>query len=131
MASGAIGGYTFASFSGEMCPGNGVTIEEITRPGVSGVAYRQVGSKGEASKVSTVADVSSAALAAALITAYRALQGTQVAVTDGNGITWSRVIVVAAKPGKVQAARALVGGLLGPTATGWLVPCDWVLQVLE
>jgi len=130
MASGAISGYSFVTFTGELVPSGGITLEEITRPGVVGVAYRQVGKRGDPFTVQTLVDVASAASAQTLIRGYKALQGTVVPVIDGIGNAWPYVLVMGVRPNQPKYAAAMQGGLSG-SWTGYLIECTWTLQIIS
>lgn len=125
-----IGAYNFVTLKGEINPGSGHQMEEITRPGVDGVAFRRIGRRGFPFKVQSMVDVATDSAAAALLSSYKALQGTVVSLTDETGQVWNNIVVLNVRPAGRKYVVAKSGGL-DAGQTGYLVRCEWMLQATE
>jgi hypothetical protein len=123
MAFDAIGSESFLTMEGAMPQPQALEVEELTRPGVRGRAFRQVEYRGEPWPVHTEADVTSAAAASTLISTYKAMQGTIVTVIYRDR-TYSNYLVLDVTAGDVRVMALAVGGLSGG---GYLVSADWTL----
>lgn len=126
----SIGGYSFITLEGGLNPGSGEQLEEITRPGVDGVAYRRIGRRGVPFRMQSLADVANAANAHSLILNYKALQGGLVTLVDETGQSWFNVMVLRVQCSQPKYVTGMSGGLTGGQ-TGYLVSADWLLQMTE
>ncbi|MCO6456791.1 MAG: hypothetical protein J5I93_15945, partial [Pirellulaceae bacterium] len=128
---GKIGDQYFTALEGPMDP-TGVQLMEITRPGVNGVAYKQLGSRGRPSQLRGLALVSSQSAAATLITTYKSLIGTTVTIVH-RGQNWTPFLVLdvmlADQP---RTSPQSVGGIssAGSDVTGAAVIVEtvWTVQ---
>lgn len=120
----SIGGSSFITLRGSINP-TGTDVIEITRPGVDGHAFMDMGKHAGKSQMQSIADVSNASGAKAAILAYKALKGTLITVTDDTGQQYTNVLVqevIATNPKNVKTP---VGGLVGGS---YLLSANWVLQ---
>ncbi len=126
----AIGGITLLTLTGGINPGDGEQVEEITRPGVDGIAFRRIGKRGFPFRLQTTLDVESSAQAKAHIISCKSLQGSVVNFTDGVGQTWNNYIVLRVTHTETRRIQTAVGGLSGSNAA-YLVSMAWTLQATE
>jgi len=127
MASPSIGGNNMLDLTGAVVPATGQTVEDITRAGVDGTAYRQIGKRGPPFTMTSLVDVQTTAAAATLDGTYKALQGTLVTVVDCVGNSWSNVAVLDVSPIRIQAVTCATAGKSGANP-GCLVSATWTLQ---
>lgn len=120
----SIGAYDFLSLRGDLVPGNAVQVEEITRPGVGGIAYRHTGARGEPFRMVSLVDTATAAAAATLLRNYKALQGYLTTLADDTGQIWTNVMVLRVTPDQPRQVLAASGIV-------YLVRCEWALQMTE
>lgn len=107
-----IGSLQFIRLSGELDP-PGVTLEERTRAGADGVAYKQMGSRGRETTLESVADAATVAAANALVDTYKSYQSTVRTITQ-RGESRTNYLILA-----VDAIAILVGETpVGGTAQG-------------
>lgn len=125
----SIAGLSMISMQGELSPQRTLDLQEITRPGVDGVAYRAVGLRGRPFRVKTVADCDTPNEAFALVQSYLSLQAQSVTMIDSAGITWADILVLQVMPQQPKRVQGKVGGL-SYSSTGWVVSCDWTLQAM-
>jgi len=125
----SIGSIELLTLSGAVNPGTGEQVEEITRPGVDGVAFRRIGKRGIPFRMQSVTDVSSSYNAQNHINACKALQGTVIDIEDATGRTWSNYIVLRAQPTNTQKVTGASGGLTSSPA--YLITIAWTLQATE
>jgi len=100
-------------------------LENISRPGVDGTAYRKAGAKAREFSMRSVVDVADFAAAEVKLTAYRALVGTYVTVTDSRGVAHDDVLVLSMQPLQIRQTAVLVGGINAGTV---LVDAAWRLR---
>ncbi len=124
-----IGFISFLSLQGALNTACGELLTEITRPGVDGVAYRREGRRGEASRLQTAQDFSSADDAAAHVEACQLLQGSIVDIVDDHGREWTSYIIIRATHSSTQAIHGRVGG--SGFGSGYLVRMAWVVRATE
>jgi hypothetical protein len=105
----------------------GETVEVIVTPGVDGAALRLLGSRGEPFTLTSVADFTSAANAAAGIVAYRNLQGNIVTIVDDHGQSWTNYTVLKVSPVRRKQVVTPSGGLSGGAHLVW---AQWELMAL-
>ena len=102
-------------------PPLGMGVKEITRPGVNGHAYKQIGNRAGVADLLVEKDVSSAENAASLVTDLAAFKGTDpVTVTYNDGQSVENVQVLDVTPVSVKKVATPVGGVQGG---------DWYVQV--
>lgn len=104
-------------------------LETITLPGVDGVAYRRMGRRVQPLTCQGVVDVADAAGIDLLYATVAGLVATSVSVVQA-GVTFSSVLVLAAKVVGVQPIVSSRGGVLGAGATR-LATIEFVLQVTQ
>lgn len=127
-----IGSLYFVSLVGDLDPA-GQTLEPITRDAVDGVAYRELGERGDVSQLFGLAVVSSSSEAKTLIDNYKALQGTLQSIVMSEQ-TWTNYLILAVQCSAPEGVAGLVGGkFAGGTditdgASGWQVASRWIVQ---
>lgn len=124
----SIGAYSFVTFRGSINP-LAEEIEIITRPGVDGVAAKQMGKRAQAATILTEVDVLDAAALTTLVAGYRAIRGSLVTVVDGAGRTHTNILVADVRHVRTQGITAHAGGLVADSTL--LVGAEWVLQATE
>ena len=124
----SIGGRSVLRLTGNLEPATGERLQDITRAGVDGVAYRKVGKRAGRTQVTTLVDLGSSSAVNSEMEAYKALQGTLVTVVTESGGTYSNVAVLSVVQLPVQRTLSAVGGINGGTH---LLRCQWVLQMTE
>jgi hypothetical protein len=122
--------YDFVSLKGEVNPGTGQQLQELTRSGVDGVAFRRVGRRGYPFRMYSVRDVVNEVAAQDLIHYYKEMQGQIINITDELGNDWYNVIVLNVRMQQPKYATAISGGLAG-VSSGLIVRADWTLQMTE
>lgn len=123
----SIGGRTVLRLKGIIEPATGEKLQDITRPGVDGVAYRKVGKRASRTQLTTIVDLASGNVETE-IDEYKALEGTLVTIVDEAGITWSNVAVLMVRPLPIRRVASSVGGINGGTR---ILTCQWVVQATE
>jgi hypothetical protein len=120
----SIGGITLISLTnGDLDPA-GTTVEDITRPGLDGVAYRQLGSRGEVTQLTAIVDCLGSSAADAMLSSLKGLQGTIVSIVM-RGLTYNNFLVVNFMP----VSRHIVGSPVGGVCSGnWLVTGKFTLR---
>lgn len=105
-----IGPYSFIGISG-MVPVAQWRVEDITRPGSVGVAYRADGFRGAARSIESWVDYINNADVAAKTLDYKALASHVVQITDNHGNTWNGMLIERVEIVRARAALHVVGGL--------------------
>ena len=123
-----IGPYYFLAMDGELIAPNALILEEITRPGVAGAAWRIVGQRGRPFRVHTIVDVSTILAAYNLLYNYRGLIGTLNTLIDPLGNTYADCMVLECNTQQPAAFQGGIGGTSG-SSSGYLVAADWLLQL--
>jgi hypothetical protein len=126
----SIGGFEFITLKGEIDLGNGMQVEDVSRPGVNGVAFRLLQRRGEPFRLASTVDVANLAAANTLLLDYKEMQGTLQDVEDEHGTVWSNLMVLSVRTRQRQYTVGKSGGLVVGN-TGYLVLADWVLQATE
>ena len=121
-----IGGITVTFLRGQLMP-TAETVEDITRPGKDGHAYRWLGERSEPQMLASLADVTGLASATATCTAYRALQGSLVTVVDDFGDTRANVMVQSVSGIRFRKIASAAGGLHDASAS-YIVSANWQFQ---
>jgi hypothetical protein len=104
--------FDWISLRGEVEP-LGMVLEDVTRPGVNGQAYRQVGQRGQAFEMVGVADYASLAAANTAYASLKALVGSPGSIIDDYAITSSlNIILLDVRRLGIRPVRSAVGGLL-------------------
>ena len=124
----SLGGRTVLRLTGNLEPATGERLQDITRAGVDGVAYRKVGKRASRTQVTTLVDLGSDAAVKSELEAYKALQGTLVTVVTENGGSYTNVAVLNVTSLPVQKTISAVGGVNGGN---YLLRCQWVVQMTE
>jgi hypothetical protein len=89
----------------------GELVEEITRPGIDGHAYRQLGLRAEPFDLTALVDIeddSSTDPIQARMATYKSLQGSLCDLEDGFGETYSNLMILGVR---LLSAQALVGSV--------------------
>jgi len=107
----SVGGTTVLFLKGWPSP-KGEVPEDITRPGVNGLAVRQTGERFQPFQLLAKADVADAAAAAVIRTTFYAFKGTLVAITDEYGLSYSNVLIEDVVMMPPKAIRRSIGGLV-------------------
>lgn len=123
----SIGALNFAIMQGVLLP-SGESVEEITRAGVHGHAFRLHGKRNPPSVLRTIADAADAATAETVIASYRAAIGTIVTVSDAREQSIENVIVLDCRILSSRHSPIIVGGA---SASGIVITAEWVLQRTE
>jgi len=124
----SIAGYTMLFVTGPIGR-PGMATEPITRPGVDGSAFREVGLRCEPFLMTSLMDLEDAADVAAELNLYAALKGSLVTVVDDHGSTWTNVMVLDVQPIQTQTIGVSAGGLA--TTPTKLITARWTLQATE
>jgi len=121
----SIGGNTVLFLKGVVAP-KGESLEEVTRPGVSGHSFSKMGERSSVITVETLIDLTSASARNTMITTYRALVGTAVTVVDDFSKSTTGVIVHDVQEISSKMGASAVGGINGGKV---LLHCRWRLQL--
>ncbi len=97
MAS-SIGGNNFFSTHGTTPELAGLTMTDVTRPGVAGKAWQDTGVSAEPFQLRTFGHFINKGLAASAVEDYAATKGSLVTYADDDGTSWLNMVVLAAKP---------------------------------
>lgn len=118
-----IGSNAFIKLTGDVQPEQ-MQLQEITRPSVSGSAWRRLGTRGNEFELEGVIDVANASAANALITAYKTTIGTIISL-QMRGHTYANYLVLDAQVTERKQTATAVGGENNGT---WLVRSRWKLR---
>lgn len=119
-----IGGHTFITLRGSINP-LGTDVIDITRPGVDGHAFMDIGKHAGRSQMQSIVDLTTAGAAKTVILAYKSLKGTLVSVVDDTGETYTNVLVVEVITTNPKFVATPVGGITGGN---YILRANWVLQ---
>jgi hypothetical protein len=120
----SIGSLSVLTMHGRVTP-TAPSLEEITRPGVDGHAYKDLGKRAPVSQVVTETDVKDAAGLATHLSSAMGLVGTFVTVEHPTGKTVANVCVLACELAGTKAIGTAVGGV----NTGNIIcTLRWTLQ---
>ncbi len=89
----------------------GTQVETIVRPGVDGVAFRDLGSRGEPFDALAVVDCDDAAAATAVTETLKALQGHLVDAEDDHGETYTDLMLLQVRILARKAIKSAAGGV--------------------
>ena len=124
-----IGGQSVLTFLGAVDGLLGQTLEEITRAGVDGHAFRRLGLRADPFQIDTVVDLEDAEAAEDEYAAYKALQGTLVSLVEPDATEHADLAVLRVTIVSRQAIATSVGGVnLDAGDAGTLLRCRWTLQ---
>lgn len=118
-----IGAEVFLTLEGSMPQPQATELEEITRPGVRGRAFRQQEQRGAIWRVRTVVDLLGSAAAVSKVSDYKAMVGTVVTVKY-RGENFATYMVIDVMADDIRVVTTPVGGVTGGTH---LVEASWVL----
>ncbi|OQB96830.1 MAG: hypothetical protein BWX86_00542 [Verrucomicrobia bacterium ADurb.Bin122] len=118
----SIGSISVLRMEGRVTP-MAENVEVYHRPGVDGVGLWKTGKTAPVSYIITEADVSNVG---DHVNAAKALAGTLVTVTHGDGSSASNVAVIA--PPEFLSARAITNVMGGLVGGAYLVRLRWSLQ---
>lgn len=106
----AINSIPFISLRGLVQPIT-MALEDISRPGVDGQAFRQMALRSPPFEMLGVVDCDDFAAARSLIQNLGELQGGTVSVTDDFGSTFDNVMLLRVAPEQTRPALIAVGGV--------------------
>lgn len=117
--------------------GVGQAVEDLTRPGVNGHAYRKAGRRGAPFVMIGTADCLTAAEAKLILHGVSGVdglvgkaQGSIVSVVDDFARTWANVVLLEVEPLEERKIAGAVGGLNGISGTVLLV-VRFVMQMTQ
>lgn len=114
----------FISMTGQYDP-QGQKVEQVTRPGVDGVALKKFGWKAQPTILHTMVDEVSAANAALAVELYADWKGVILdTLTDSTGQSYSDVAILDVQTRKPYYVETPVGGVNGGN---WIVEADWTV----
>jgi len=100
----------------------GYVDSEITRPGVAGIAFQEVGFRAQPTAVQTVTLCANAAAVGTNLTNYSAMQGSLYTFVNDLGLTWYNIKVVDVSMVHVYPVVSSV-----PSGTAYVLICRWTL----
>jgi len=118
----SIGNFSFITLKGEINT-LATSLSPFSRPGINGVGFQDIGTRGEETTLNTTVDLSSLGAVDSTFLAYRRIQGTRVNITNDRNVTYTNVLILGVS---VLSARPLSmgrGGLLANPAA--LLTCSW------
>jgi hypothetical protein len=118
-----IGSQVFFKLEGGIV-GPSVTLQDVTRVGVNGVAFRQTGSRGKPFTLRGVIDVANVGVAEAVRATYESLIGSIVSITK-SGVTWAEYIVLDVT---IENPQPLISAVGGVSAGNAILRSNWTLQ---
>lgn len=104
-------------------------VEEITRPGMDGIAVRQLGQRGTPFEMIGVVDCDDTSAAEVTMARLAAMKGTIVTLYDDFGEGFGDVLVLEVARLAKQTLRAAVGGR--STSKGVLLSVRLVMVITE
>jgi len=122
--SATIGGYTVDYIDGNIQLAK-VTTKSILRDGVDGIAYMDVGFRGDPFRITATVGCSGATAASVAAITMVALCGNVVTVVLNNSETWTNLMVLSATVTDNRAIGAQTG--LGTDST-YIVKVEFELQ---
>lgn len=122
--------FDFVTLTGDINPGIGQQLQELTRPGVDGVAYRRIGRRGVPFQLKSTRDVATIVDAYNLVHFYKELQGEIIDMRDEREVEWFNVVVLRCEVKRPRFVSGMAGGLSSSTS-GYLVEVTWLLQMSE
>jgi len=127
-----IGSQYFVELLGDLEP-QGKTLEEITRAGVDGVAFRELGDRGQKSQLLGAAIVETSAAAKTLLSTYKGMIGSTVSIIQAEQTSTNYLILDVGDFVRKQIATPVGGNFSDGTAIAnespcWLVSSRWEVQ---
>ena len=95
-------------------PAFGDRLEDITRPGLDGQAFVNIGKRSDPKTNISCRDFANEAAALAAVLAYELLSGTLQTVTDSSGVAFTNVLVRFVDL-RMQKIGTSAGGMSGST----------------
>lgn len=125
----AIGARSFIDLRGAV-EQFGETLQDITRPGQDGVAFRKVGERGPVFEMVSIVDTTNAAAAQALYEDYKGDQGSIVNITDDKAVSHSNYAVLDVRVASIKYTSMIVGDTVNVTSgdAAHLLTCVWTLR---
>lgn len=117
----------FISLEGDLDP-DGLMVEEITRPGVAGVAFRELAKRGSPSRLVGTVAVASSTVADLLMTTYKSFQGTLVSITLREVVRTNYIVLDVRILDRFEVATPVGGPVSGLGPTAWMVVSEWTVQ---
>jgi hypothetical protein len=111
------GTFPFISISGEF-KRSGQTLEDITRKGTDGQAFRLTGQRGEMFDVEATVDLTDYPTAQSLWDSLIALRGSIVTIVDDFGQSFDQIIVHNVGRPKQRPGLSAVGGVNSNSPVG-------------
>lgn len=105
---------------------SGINLEEITQPGVDGVAYIDVGIRGDKFELLTVVDLDNPAAQVLEKIIYASFQGSLVQVTDHLNLAYNNILVHRVTPVREFILFTPVGGISNNAGT--MLIARWILE---
>jgi len=102
--------FNFITLKGEMEP-LGMVVEDVTRPGVNGHAYREDARRGDVFEMVGFADYTSHTLAESSYASMKARQGKLATVTDDRNTIAQNVMILSVEKVANRPIRGNIGGL--------------------
>jgi hypothetical protein len=106
----SLGSISFITLKGHMALG-GLQIEDISREGTDGSAYRKRQYRAEPFQMLGFRDCDTLSDAQAKFDSLVDMQGTSVSLTDDYGVTWTKTMVLDVKKVGMGKLVAAVGGV--------------------
>lgn len=123
-----IGAYTFKSVSGIVEPA-GMQLQDISRPGTDGSAWREEGTKAPLCRLETMSDHEDIADSQAAFAGYKMMEGQLVAVLTTAGDAYVNVLIHSVRAIRRKPVGAIVGGLnVSNGDEGVIQTAEWTVQ---
>lgn len=106
----------------------GMTVADITRPNVGGVAFKETGVRGMPFRAISESDYSDAATLALAIIAFFGFKGTVVSFTSELGTVWGSYMAVDVRVVSARGYGCGVGMQTTDGTGGYTLTLEWVLQ---
>ena len=130
----SIGEHRFLQLTGAINPGGGEQLEDITRPGIDGVAWRRIGKRGIPFQLRSVVNLSSADKVQTQLISYQQTQGQIVNIVDQHALSWDGYLVLRVLHRRTQALLSATtdnhGRTKPNTQQSYLLTVDWLLQAI-
>lgn len=118
--------YQFITLKGHIQP-LAMMVQDVTRPGVDGQAYRQEAKRAEKFKLMGIVDCDDMAAAATLLGVMKGLQGSLVDMKDDYGIVKTNVMMLGVTKTDQIPLITAVGGI--STNKGALLTLEFQMQL--
>lgn len=125
-----LGSFTFDTLESEIVPPNGLVLEDITRPGVEGAAFRVIGQRGRPFRARTRVTVAyDSTTVYNLLVAYRDAIGNTFQLVDPVGITWDNCLVLECMIANPVRVTKILKGAGVTQDNGYMIQVDWLWQL--